>query len=181
MYISYKLDVWSKGLNTYFKLGNCFFRAVKLTNNADPDKYKYSSYGIGFESRSEFSWTDGSMGRNVIIFGVDNSSSVHIDGRNKNILVLGEGPTEGLDNATITAEAKYPINFTESGKRFVLSLHYNGIDSFLFVNAVKMYEFKAKDSEIKLYPLCLGNISKHFSLGNIKKSSIKRNCKIFFC
>ena len=52
-----------------------------------------------------------------------NSSSVHVDSRNKNILVLGEGPTQGLDNATITTEVKYPINFTESGKRFVLSLY----------------------------------------------------------
>ena len=68
-------------------------------------------------------------------FGVDNTySSVHIDGRNKNILVLGEGPTQRLDNATITAESKYPINFTESGKRFLLSLHYNGSNSFLFLN-----------------------------------------------
>ena len=62
---------------------------------------------------------------------------MHIDGRNKNILVLGEGPTQGLEDATITAEAKYPINFTESEKRFVLSLHYNGSNSFLFVNNVK--------------------------------------------
>ena len=53
------------------------------------------------------------MWRNVVISGVDNSSSPHIDGRNKNFLVLGEGPTQGLDNATITAEARSPINFTE--------------------------------------------------------------------
>ena len=54
---------------------------------------------------------------------------MQIDGRNQNILVLSEGQTQGLDNATITAEAKYPINFTKSGKRFVLSLHYNGNNS----------------------------------------------------
>ena len=70
------------------------------------------------------------MEKNVIIFGVDNNSSVHIDGRNKNILVLGEGPTQASDNAAIPAECEYPINFTESGKRFVLSLHYNGSNSF---------------------------------------------------
>ena len=83
---------------------------------------------------------------------------MHIDGRNKNILVLGEGPTQGVDNAAITTEARYPINFTELGKRSVLSLHYNEINSFLFVDAVKNYQFKAKDSQIKPYPLCLGNI-----------------------
>ena len=56
--------------------------------------------------------------------------------------------------AEYTAKAKYTINFTESGKRFVLSLHYNGSNSFLFVNAIKMYQFKAEDSEIKPNSLC---------------------------
>ena len=137
LYISYTLDKWSKDLSTDFTLGNCLFGAVKLTKNVNLDKYEYSGYSIGFDSRSQILWTDGSYRKNVIIFGVDNSSSVHIDGRNKNILVLGEGPTQGLEDATITAEAKYPINFTESEKRFVLSLHYNGSNSFLFVNNVK--------------------------------------------
>ena len=66
------------------------------------------------------------MGRNVIIFGVDLNSCVHIDNKGKDILIFGGGPTQGLDDTTLTAEAKYPINFTQSGKRFVLSLHYNG-------------------------------------------------------
>ena len=94
---------------------------------------------------------------------------MYIDGRNKNILVLREGRTQGLQNATIaiTAEAKHPINFTESGKRFVLSLYYNGSNSLLFGNTVKIYQFKAKDSEIKLYRLCLGKISKDFTLDSM--------------
>ena len=75
------------------------------------------------------------------------SSSVH--NKNKNILILGERPTQGLDDTTLTAEAKYPINFTQAGKRFVLSLHYIGKNSFLFVNAIEIYQFKAKDSEIR--------------------------------
>ena len=50
-------------------------------------------------------------------------SSVHLDNKNKGILILGEGPTQGLDDTTLTAEAKYHINFTQSGKRFVLSPH----------------------------------------------------------
>ena len=58
-------------------------------------------------------------------------SSVHI----------GKGPSQGLDDATITAEAKYTINFTESGKRFVFRLHYNGSNSFMFVNTAKIYQF----------------------------------------
>ena len=84
------------------------------------------------------------MGRNVMIFGVDMSSSVHVDNKNKDILILGEGLTQGLDDTTLTAEAKYPISFTQPNKRFVLSVYYNGSNSFLFFNAGKIYKFKAK-------------------------------------
>ena len=62
------------------------------------------------------------------------SSSVHIDNKNKDILILDEGPKQRLDDTALTAEAKYPINFTQSGKRFVLCLHYNGNNSFLFAS-----------------------------------------------
>ena len=119
--------------------------------------------------------------KNVIIFGVDNSSSVNIDSRNKNILVLGEGSTQGLEDVTVTAEAKCSVNCTESEKTFVLSLHYNKNNSFLFVNTVKIYLFRAKDSKIKLYPVCLGNISKDFTLDDMKKNLIKKRYKSFFC
>ena len=74
LYISYKLGPKLKDLNTDFTLGNCLFGPVKLTKNADLDKYKYSGYGIGFDSRSEFSLPDCAMGKNVIIFGADMSS-----------------------------------------------------------------------------------------------------------
>ena len=141
--------------------------------------------GIGFDSRSEISFTDGSMGRNVIIFGVGMSSSVHVDNKNKDISILGEEPTQGLEDTTLTAEAKYPISFTQPNKRFVLNLHCNGINSFLFVNATKIYQFKAKNSEIKDYTLCRGNISgiigKYFTINNMKKNRIRRSCKKFFC
>ena len=98
----------------------------------------------------------------------DISSSVHVD-NGKGILILGERPTKGLDDTTLTAEAKYPINFTQSGKRFVLSLHYNGSNSFLFVNATKVYQFKAKDSEIKVYSLFLAYVLKDFTISYMKK------------
>ena len=104
--------------NTHFTLDNCLFRSVKLAKNADPDKYKYSGYGIGFDSHSEFSLPDGRMGRNAINFGADMSSSVHVDNKNKNILILGEGPTQWLDDTTLKSEAKYLINFTQPNKDF---------------------------------------------------------------
>ena len=83
------------------------------------------------------------MGKNDIIFGAGMSSSVHVDNKGKDILILGEGPTKGLDDTTLTAKAIYPINFTQPNKRFVLSLHYNGSNSFLFVNTTKIYQLKA--------------------------------------
>ena len=70
-----------------FTLTNCLFWFVKLTKNTDPDKYKCIGYRIGFDSRSEFLFTDRSMEKNVIIFGAHMSSSVHIDNKNKVILV----------------------------------------------------------------------------------------------
>ena len=97
------------------------------------------------------------------------TSSVHIDNKKKDILILGIGPTQGLDDTRLSAEAQYSINFSRSNRKFCLSLHYNGSNSFLFVNATKIYQFKAKDSEIKKYPLCLGNISGDFSANNMKK------------
>ena len=86
-----------------------------------------------------------------------------IDNKNKDILILGEGPTQRSDDTTLKAEAIYAITFTQPNKRIVLSLHYNGNNSFLFVNATETYQFKAKDSKIKDYALCLGNISNDFN------------------
>ena len=97
------------------------------------------------------------------------SSPVHIDNKGKDILILGERPTQRLDDTTLTAEAIYPIKFTQPNKRFSLSLQYSRTNSFLFVNATKICQFKAKDSKIKDYSLCLGNISKAFTINNMKK------------
>ena len=63
----------------------------------------------------------------------------------------------------------YSINFTVTKKKFCLSLHYNGANSYLFVNGTEIYKFKAKNSEIATTPLCLGNISKDWSIDNMKK------------
>ena len=110
------------------------------------------------------------MRQNTITFGAHMSLPVYVDNKGKDILILGEGPTQGLDDTKLTTEAKCPINFTQSERRFVLSLHYNGSHSFLFVNAKKIYQFKAKDSEIRKYSLCLGNISRDFTIDNMKKT-----------
>ena len=128
-----------------------------MTKNADIDKYGYSGYGIGFDGKTSFIFPSGGFGQNVITFGVDMTSSVHVDNKKKYLLIFGSGPTQGLEH-TLTAEKMYSINFTVTKKKFCLSLHYNGANSYLFVNGTEIYKFKAKDSEIVATPLCLGNI-----------------------
>ena len=73
------------------------------------------------------------------------SSSIHIDNKKKDILVLGRGPTQGLES-TLTAEKMYSINFTVTKRRFCLSLHYNGVNSYLFVNGIEIIRFKANNA-----------------------------------
>ena len=117
-----------------------------------------------------FGFSNTGFGRNVITFGADMSLSAHIDNKKNNILILGKGPTQGLDDTTLTAEKVYSVNFTEHNKKFCLSLHYNGANSYLFVNGTDIIKFKAKDFEIVATLLCLGNISKDFSVDNMKKT-----------
>ena len=107
IYIVYKLAA-SSSHTSDSTIKNSVFGAVTLTKNADIEKYKYSGYGIGFDRRSSFSFSSGGFGQNVLIFGADMSSSIHIDNKKKDILVLGIGPTQGLES-TLTAEKMYPI------------------------------------------------------------------------
>ena len=113
IYIVYELGACSSHNNDP-TLKNCLFGAVTLTKNADIDKYGYSGYGIGFDS---FSFPGGEFGQNVLIFGVDMSFYVHIDNKKKDLLILGKGPTQGLEHI-LTAEKMYSINFTVTKKKF---------------------------------------------------------------
>ena len=86
---------------------------------------------------------------------------------------MGKGPMKGLEDM-LTAEKIYLINFALPRKKFCLSLHYNGANSYLFVNSTEIFIFKAKYSEIVATPLCLGNISKDWSVANMKKKKKKK-------
>ena len=77
---------------------------------------------------------------------------------------------QGLGENSLTAEKKYSINFTVTKKKFCLSWHYNGANSYLFVNGTEIIKFKAKDSGIVASPLCLGNISKDWLIDNMKRT-----------
>ena len=79
----------NSNVSSYPTLENCLFGAVKLTKNDNIDKYGYSGYGIGFDRHRSFSFGNG-FGKNVIIFGVDMSSSTKIENRKKDILILGK-------------------------------------------------------------------------------------------
>ena len=122
----------SVNITSYSTLENCSFGAVKLAKHFGVDLYRYSEYGIGFDRKGSYS-IGNKVGRNVIIFGVVMSSSPHIDNKKKYILILGKSPTQGLEH-TLNAEKLYSINFTKENTKFCLSLHYNGANSYLFVN-----------------------------------------------
>ena len=159
------------GTNNYPALTNALFGAVKLTKNTGIEKYKYSGYGIGFDSRVFFSYPTGGAEKNVIIFGVDMSSSKLII-KEKTILILGKGPTQGLGEHSLSAGTMYSMNLTKVNTKFCLSLQYNRANSYLFVNGTEIHKFTAKDSLIVAYSLCLGNVSKGFSVSNMKRNWI---------
>ena len=119
MFILFELGASSSNVNDP-KTKKCLFNAVILTKNANIDKYRYSGYGIGFDTRSSFSFPVGGFGQNIIIFGVDMSSSPHIDNKGKDILILGRGPTQRLGESSLTAEKMYSINFTLTKKKILL-------------------------------------------------------------
>ena len=111
---------------------------IAFTKNADTSKYKYKGYGICFDEGGSFSKGNISNGKNVLIFGVDESSLVHANNKANNIYIMGDLFVQEINDTTLFAEKIYSQNFTQPSKKFVLSLHYNGYgtggDSYLFVN-----------------------------------------------
>ena len=155
------------------------FGAVKITEDpSDSDHEKYSGYATAFDEGSDLSFGNIVNGNNVIIFGADMSFSSHERNRQNEMYVLGKdfiqgvttvGPTalsgKTSKGTTIYAEKLYKHNFTEPNKEFVLSLHYNGDNFYLFVNGGEELKFKSKtfDNEMKQNILCLGNLSSDWS------------------
>ena len=113
------------------------YGAVKITTNADYDKYKYSGYGICFDARGQFSIDNIDNGRNVLIFGCNMGSSTHTNNQLHKIYILGDGVTQGINGGSINAEKIYKTNFAQANKKFVLSLHWNDDDSCLFLNGIQ--------------------------------------------
>ena len=151
IYCVYKLDPIASSRDTTFTIQNALFGAMQITKNADTIKDNFKGYGICFDEGGDFSHTISEGGfahttdaRNVLIFGADMSFSKHATNRANNIYVMGDLFIQGINDTTIYAEKMFYRNFTDPGKKFVLSLHYNGDDSYLFVNGRQELKFKTK-------------------------------------
>ena len=167
IYIVYKLDPLASTRDKSYTIQNALFGAMQITKNAtDYGKNNYKGYGICFDERSEFGHTITEGGhahateaRNVLIFGADMSFSVHATNRANHIYLMGTRLTQGINNTTIYAEKNFYRNFIDFGKKFVLSLHYNGDDSYLFSNGRQELKFKVKTDQLVKEKLCKGNLS----------------------
>ena len=173
IYIVYLFDPISNSRNTDYTVQNALFGGVKITKDSkDTSKHKYEGYGICFDEGGTFSKGGINNGRNVLIFGVHESSLVHKNNKTNNIYVMGHLFVQGLNDTTLYAEKLYSQNFAAVNKKFALSLHYNGDDSYLFVNGKQELKFKAKDDQIAKEMLCLGNISDDWTAANAQKTGL---------
>ena len=166
IYIVYKLDPIASSRDTTFAIQNALFGAMQITKNTDTSKYYYKGYGICFDEGGQFSHTITEGGfahttnaRNVLIFGVDMSFSVHATNRANHIYVMGKEFVQGINDTTIYAEKSFYRNFADPGKKIILSLHYNGNNSHLFVNGRQELKFKCKTDQLVKEKLCIGNLS----------------------
>ena len=182
IYCVYEIQPISASRDTTFTIQNALFGASLITKNADTSKYNYKGYGICFDERSQFGHTitEGGFahttnGRNVLIFGVDMSFSVHATNRANKIYVMGDGLTQGIHDTTLHVEKNYCGNFTDPGKTFVLSLHYNGDDSYLFVNGRQELKFKCKTDQLVKEKLYIGNLSDQWTTSESEKIGLYGN------
>ena len=128
-----------------------------------------------FDEGGTFSMGNINNGRNVLIFGVDESSLVHSNNKANNIYVMGDGIVQGINDTTLYAEKTYSQNFTQPSKKFVLSLRYNGDDGYLFVNGKQELKFKAKTDQLVKEKLCIGNLSDQWTACESEKTGLYGN------
>ena len=179
IYIVYKLDPIASSRDTTFTIQNALVGAMQITKNADNSKSNYKGYGICFDERSEFGHTITEGGfahttdaRNVLIFGADMSFSVHKTNRANHIYVMGTGLSKAIHDTTLYAEKDFYRNFTDPGKIFMLSLHYNGDGSYLFVNGRQELKFKYKSDQLVKEKLCIGNLSDQWTTCESEKTEL---------
>ena len=182
IYCVYKLDQIASNRDDTFTIQNALFGVMQITKNADTSKYDYKGYGICFDEGGQFGHTiteGGSVhtanARNVLIFGADMRFSTHANNRANNIYVMGELFIQGINNTTIYAEKKFYRNFKDPGKEFILILHYNGDDSYLFVNGRQKLKCKCKTDQLVKEKLCIGNLSDQWTTSESEKTGLYGN------
>ena len=183
IYCVYEIQPIASTRDTSFTIQNGLFGAMQITKDATYNsKNNYKGYGICFDKGSEFDHTITEGGfahttdtRNVLIFGADMIFSVHATNRANNIYLMGKGFMQGINNTTIYAEKNFYRNFTNTGKKFVLSLHYNGDDSYLFVNGRQELKFKAKTDQLVKEKLCIGNLRDQWAVSESEKTGLYGN------
>ena len=148
-YIVYDLNAWPRNPTSNFKFKNCLFGATNIVKNSDKEKYICSGYGIKFDSAGLWS-SDNDFVRNFILFGVDKSSSSYSGNHRNNFLILGEGPSYGINGSFGSSEKKFSINFIKGNTKFCLSLHYNAGNNYLFVNGKEIFKFKAHHKTVNI-------------------------------
>ena len=174
IYVVYELDVISSTRNIDYTIQNALFGAIRIGKNDGSSKNKYKGYDICFDEGVEFSIGNIVDSKNVIVFGVDESSVNHANNKANNIYVMGKYFVQGINDTTLYAEKLYKINFIAQGRKFVLSLHYNGDNSYLFVNGTQELKFKAKDDQIFKKKLCLGNLNNDWATANSARTDLYR-------
>ena len=180
IYCVYKLDPMASSRDTSFTIQNALFGAMQITKNAtDNSKNNYKGYGIFLDERSQFGHTimeDGrahtTNGRNVLIFGVDMSFSAHTTNRANHIYLMGDGLTQGINDTTLYVEKNYRRNFMDPGKKFIISLHYNGDETYFFVNGRQELKFKAKTDQLVKEKLCIGSLSDQWTASKSEKTGL---------
>ena len=176
IYCVYKLDSISSSRDNTFTVQNALFGSVQITKNTDTSKYEYKGYGICFDEGGTLSKGNIINGRNVLIFGVHESSLTHANNKANNIFVMGDGFLQGINDTTLYAEKIYSQNFTQPNKKFVLSLHYSQYYSYLFINGKQELKFKAKPNPILTEKrLCIGNLSAQWTTSESEKTGLNGN------
>ena len=183
IYCVYKLDPIASSRDTSFNIQDALFAAMQITKNAtDNSKDNYKVCGICFDEESQFghTMTEGGRthitnGRNVLIFGADMSFSIHPTNRANHIYVMGDGLTQSIHDTTLYVEKKNFRNFTEPDVKFVLSLHYNSDDTYLFVNGRQELKFKCKTDQLVKEKLCIGTLSDQWTASESEKTGLYGN------
>ena len=162
-----------------FTVQNTLFGAMEITKNADTSKHNYKGYGICFDEGGTFGHTireenfdHTTNARKVLILGADMSFSTHKTNKANNIYVMGELFVQGIHDTTLYAEKKFYRNFIDPGKKFLLSLHYNGDNNYLFVSGRQELKFKAKTDQLVKEKLCIGNLSDQWTASESEKNRV---------